>query len=454
MSFFSKFFSVFGRTYESANNSTERHYPQLVVADACAELSPATRAVMISRTRDIVRNFGLAREAVGAMERYAVGDGIYPQASTQDEDWNQAAEKLFNEVFAKEPEITKRWTFGKLTRLVCRALDVDGEIFFVKKEDVNGRPRLHAFEAHRCAQKTDEQARIFDGIEFDTLGAPCAYYFETGDGEPERIEAKYVIHVFCAERVSDAHGVPRLQHAINALTDYRELLSIEKQGVKTLNEMAYVITSDKNELGASSGDFVYGAKGSAGGTDPNALKRQIGGGKVGKLTNGEKLESFISNRPSPTFQGFLETVFRDGCLGGVPYEFLADSSKIGGAGIRLVVGRAARVFEDRQNELIEQFLTPVWRYVIGWAIRNKKLPSRPDALNVEWACPKRVTVDAGRDAAQDRADLEAGLITAEDLYAARGMRFKTEIRRRAAELKYMQKIADEYGVPLEALKGK
>lgn len=39
-----------------------------------------------------------------------------------------------------------------------------------------------------------------------------------------------------------------------------------------------------------------------------------------------------SNRPSPTFTDFLEYLRRDSTLGVIPFEFSADSSKIGGAG--------------------------------------------------------------------------------------------------------------------------
>ena len=452
MSFFSSIISplrgVFGTAYDAANPTRDRRVPDLIVTDARNELAAWNRLRLISTTRSLVRNYGFAREQVNAMEMYAVGDGIMPQPSSPDPEWNAAAEKFFTESFASRPETTGRFTFGKLTRLVCRALDTDGEIFFVKRRDASGLPRLQTFEAHRISGKHDPAAGVFDGIEFGDDGAPKAYYFLADDGGEVRVAAKHVIHVFVAERASDAHGVPQLQHAINALLDTKELLAIEKKSVKLTNDMTFAITSEKNEFDAASGDYVFAPEG---GTDPDAFKRVIGGGKIGKLSPGEKIEALNPQRPSPTFTGFLDANLRDASLGNVPYEFVSDSSKIAGAGVRLIVGRAARVFSRRQQELIEMFLAPCWRFVIGAAITDKRLPAQEDWTRAEWACPKSVTVDAGREAAQDRADVEGGFLSLSDYYAARGLKYKDEVRRIAADLKLAAETAKEFGVPPEAV---
>lgn len=430
MNFLKRFFG--GTAYESAKKTDAGRSDPIIIADGRHELSGLDRLKIISKTRALVRNFGFAREQVNAMEIYSVGDGIFPQPATGDAEWNEKALKLWKTVFAESPELSGRFSFAKLTRLVCRALDTDGEIFFIKTHAGFGLPRLQVFEAHRISNETNAKELLFDGIRFDASGRPKGYRLVLDSGEIREVEAEKVIHVFIAERVSDAHGVPQLQHSINSLADSKDLLAIEKKGVKQINELTFAITSDKNDLGATSGDFVFGET-AGGGTDPEAIKRAYGGGKVAKLVPGEKIERINTDRPSATFSGFLDYTFRDASLGNVPYEFVADSSKIGGAGVRLVVGRAARVFSRRQEEIIETFLFPVWRFFIGWAITSKKLPPIENCFDCEWACPRSVTVDAGREAANDRADVEAGLISKRDLFALRGMNYETEIRQIAKE---------------------
>lgn len=441
--FFQKFFR--GNAYESAKEPQDGRRTSVIVADGRDELSGADRLKIISAARALVRNFGFAREQVNAMEIYAVGDGITPQAATESPEWNAAIERLWNELFAPRADLSGRFSFAKLTRLACRALDTDGEIFFVWASSPSGLPRLKVFEAHRISQRTNEQERIFDGIRFGKDGTPKGYIFLDDFGTETEIAASYVFHVFIAERVSDAHGTPQIQHSIPSLRDASDLLKSEKRAVLQMNEMTWSITSDKNELGASSGDFVFGNTPN-GGTDPEALKRIYGGGKIAKLLPGEKLERVNIDRPSATFSGFLDYTLRDASLGNVPYEFVSDSSKIGGAGVRLVVGRAARVFARRQQELIETFLKPVWERFVFWAVANKRIEDRADMLAVEWACPRSVTVDAGREAANDRADMEAGLISKRDLFAMRGMRYEAEIRQIAKERELEKSLGLEKGI--------
>jgi len=186
------------------------------------------------------------------------------------------------------------------------------------------------------------------------------------------------------------------------------------------------------------------------GSDPVALQRIIGG-KLVALKPNENLESFQSNRPSPTFTGFLEFLRRDSALGVLPFEFAADSSKIGGAGVRLVVAKADRRFSFRQLILIQRFLRPVWAYVIGDAIATGEIPAQIGWQKVRWTRPRRVTVDAGRESQQNRADVETGLRTLSEAYAEPGLDFEEQAEVRAQDARLLIDLAEKYKVPLDLL---
>jgi capsid protein len=175
------------------------------------------------------------------------------------------------------------------------------------------------------------------------------------------------------------------------------------------------------------------------------------GGKLVSLKPDESLESFQSNRPSPTFTGFLEHLRRDAALGVIPFEFAADSSKVGGAGVRLIVAKADRRFSFRQMILERRLIRPVWGYVIGDAVARGLLPAITDWWKIATVPPRRVTVDAGREAQQNRADVEMGLKTLSDHYAELGADFGEELERRAADAKLILETARKYGVPPEML---
>ena len=116
--------------------------------------------------------------------------------------------------------------------------------------------------------------------------------------------------------------------------------------------------------------------------------------------------------------------------------------------MRLIVAKAARKFAHFQSVLINRLLTPVWGYVIGDAIDCTNARSCENWNKVLWTTPKSVTVDAGRDAAQNRADIEFGLKTIGDNCLEEGEHFSTMVRRRAIEAKLFKDMAKEYDVPL------
>jgi capsid protein len=62
-----------------------------------------------------------------------------------------------------------------------------------------------------------------------------------------------------------------------------------------------------------------------------------------------------------------------------------------------------------------------------------------------------VTVDAGREAQQNRADVETGLKTLSDHYSELGMDFREELERRAQDAKAIMDAAEKYGVPVSML---
>ena len=156
------------------------------------------------------------------------------------------------------------------------------------------------------------------------------------DGSARDISSNLMLHVFEPESASAVRQPPTLQHSINHILDEMELIALEKHAVKDNSDVSRVLKTERGELDED-GDFSLGKPGDLEKpSEPSALQKIVGG-KLVALKPGESLESFQPNRPSPTFTGFLEHLRRDSALGHIPFEFAADSSKVGGAGVRLVV---------------------------------------------------------------------------------------------------------------------
>ena len=349
--------------YESANWSPRRgRVPGAYPGDTKRDYTAGIRNELVRRSRYLYKNSGFVRELVGNMAIYSTGDGIKPQAQSPDPAWNRLAEEYFAN-WAARCEVTRRFSFEECQSLVCRGIDIDGEYFIHKTRDADDRPVLQLIESHRIGD-TIGSTETVDGIGLDAVGAPSFYRLILDDGSSRDLPAAAVLHVFEPESASAVRHAATIQHSINHVLDEMELLALEKHAVKDNADVSRILKTERGEIDEDSGDFRLAREGghpdrNEDGSDPVTLQKIIGG-KLVALKPNENLESFQSNRPSPTFTGFLQHLRRDSALGVLPYEFAADSSSIGGAGVRLVVAKADRRFSFRHLILIQRFIRPVW----------------------------------------------------------------------------------------------
>jgi len=440
---------AWGSSFESANWSPRRgSVPGACPTDARNELTPGVRTELVRKSRYMHKNSGFVRELVANMAIYSTGDGIRVQAQSANPDWNREAEGYFA-LWSARCEITRRFSFEECQALVCRGMDIDGEYFIHKTRDRDGEPRIQLIESHRIGDRFGSEATI-DGVGLDAWGAPVFYRALEDRSKTRDLPAESVLHIHEPEWAGGVRSHPTIQHSINHVIDEMELLALEKHAVKDNADVARVLKTARGEID-DTGDFVVGADANGSeSSDPVTLQRIVGG-KLIALKPDESLDSFQSNRPSPTFTGFLEYLRRDSALGMIPFEFAADSSKIGGAGVRLIVAKADRRFSFRQMILERRLIRPVWAYVIGDAIARGLLPPVDGWWKICTVPPKRVTVDAGREAQQNRADVEMGLKTLSDHFNEQGADFGEEIERRAADAKLIIDTAAKFGVPVEML---
>jgi capsid protein len=440
---------AWGSPFEAANWSPRRGtVPGASPTDARNELTPGVRTELVRKSRYLHKNSGFMRELVANMAIYSTGDGIRVQAQSPKPEWNRAAEAYFA-LWSARCEVTRRFSFEECQALVCRGMDIDGEYFIHKTRDGDGEPRIQLIESHRIGDEFGSKDTI-DGVALDGWGAPIFYRVLEDNGKGRDLPAPAILHIHEPEWAGGVRSHPTIQHSINHVLDEMELLALEKHAVKDNADVSRILKTARGELD-DNGDFVVG--GAAGGvesSDPVSLQRIVGG-KLIALKPDESLDSFQSNRPSPTFTGFLEHLRRDSALGMIPFEFAADSSKIGGAGVRLIVAKADRRFSFRQMILERRLIKPVWTYVIGDAINRGILPPVEGWWKISSVPPKRVTVDAGREAQQNRADVEMGLKTLSDHFQELGADFGEEIERRASDAKLILETANKYGVPVEML---
>ena len=412
--------------------------------DLRRDLTPYDRLTMVRKCRWAERNSGLFKQILADMCLYTVGDGIKPQSHASTPEMQQRYEAYFAEK-AKRIDITNRFSFYQAQSILLRGMIRDGDSFAAKVRNGSGEAKIQLMEAHRVGDPLEGKVPegMHDGIQFGPYGEYIAVNVYRSDGSSRQILAQSMMMVVDQEYASGARGVPLLQHSINSIQDEMEILALEKQAVKDNGDVTRII---KKNGGVLDGDMANELGAVGAGSYANLANTM--GGKLIALEPGEDMTSFQSNRPNATFTGFLAALERDIAMGVLPYEFVSDPSKIGGASVRLITAKAARVFGKYQNVLIEEFCVPTWGYIIGQGIANGELPDDPQWNQVSWTTPKSVTVDAGRDAANDRNDVEMGLLSMSELYAQRGLDFRSEMDKRAADMSFIIEKAKNAKIPV------
>jgi capsid protein len=443
-----------GSSFDAATRSPRRsQVPGASPTDFKHEFGGGSRMEIVKRSRYLMKNAGLPREVRDLNALYGIGpDGLCPYPLVESREWLKDATDYFK-AWSERADITERFSFTEIQKLVSQSIDTDGEIFVIKTRNrLSGEPRLQLIETHRVGNFMDDDAsgsedKWIDGIRVDPSGRPLAIKLLLDNGRTRNIPISFVMHIFDPESPSAYRHPPTLTHSLNHMLDEIELLALEKHAVKDNADITRVLKTDKGKLDTS-GDFS--ATGSTDieddeNSDPKALQKITGGKLVSILTH-ESLDPYESNRPSPTFTGFLEHLNRATVLGGSPYEFSVSGKDVGSAAMRVALAKAQRRFRNRSQLVTKRLIVPTWFYVIGTAIDKGELPPIKGWSRIAVTPPRDVTMDAGRDSEANRRDVAAGLKLPTTSYEEQGGDFLTSMERKGQLIKDVEDIAKRLGV--------
>lgn len=419
-------------------------------SDFRSEMNESTRLELVRLSRWLEKNNGFYKQIIRDTAIYAVADGIWLQCVGGDGEWQSLVETEWGQE-CESPEVTGRFTMLESLYIISETIDRDGEIF-VLKTSRNGKPKFQIIETHRVRtpDKLVGTKGLSDGIQYDNFGKPVYYYIVQADGNYYRAKASAMMHIYMAEHASAGRAYPPHQHAINNLRDEIDLLAMEKVAAKDNSRVSRILqtpdpTPDIGDVGLGTPTNKPISQ-----SNPETISRALGG-VTAVLAPNEKLVEHTPARPTAAFNGFIEHLRRDSVMGGLPYEFVADPNKLGGAASRLVVAKAGRYVSHRQNVIIKRFLTPYFQYWLGVKIDKKEIPSAVNWWRHEWQVSKPVTVDNGRDAVNARADLQMGVRTPQDIFQENGVNFERALLQKAQALAYRDRVAKAFNLDPERL---
>ena len=213
----------------------------------------ATSNELRVKSRDLVRRNAWANAGIEAFVANAVGTGIKPQSTAQDETFRVAVQALWRD-WTEEADATGQTDFYGLQALAARAMCEGGECLIRlrprRPEDGLVVPlQLQLLEAEHLPLTLNTELPtgnvIRSGIEFDAMGRRVAYHLyrshpedgrlspmsAQGGQDTVRVPAAEIMHLYRVLRPGQIRGEPWLSRALvklNELDQYDDAELVRK----------------------------------------------------------------------------------------------------------------------------------------------------------------------------------------------------------------------------------
>lgn len=442
-------------------------------------------ATLRERSRDLVRNDGIASGAVDTITTNIIGSGIRPQSRLDrevlkiNEDYADQLQKQIEKVWERwvpYADAGGRMNFYEIEELSERSRMINGESIVIPlRLPETGRKRPYSF-ALQCIESdrlttpydlfADKNIRL--GVQVGVYGEPIAYYIRTnhpGDinyitnlsgnslinfirypafndlGDPN------IFHLYHVKRSGQTRGEPFFAPVINLFKDRFEYMEAEIVAARVAacfavfikKENAYEVSVNRS-------------------TQDSTGKRveELSPAMVEYLNPGESIESFSPNRPGGTFGLFMERILRDISSGlNIPYEILAkDFSKSNYSNTRAALLEARRFFMMQQRFVADKFGQPVLMALLEEAYLKGELSildfysNRAAYVRSRWIAPGWQWVDPQNEVKAAVDGINNNISTLAEETATQGQDWEDTLEQRAREQKKIKELEEKFGIKL------
>lgn len=443
-----------GNYYEALRGSKDRTAitPPPLNSRYRAFVQSLNRERLAALSRYLYDNVGFVGYAVNSIANYSVP--VIPRAQSQDTVWNKLADDWWMN-WCERADLTGRFHFDTLQRLICKAVDTDGDMLVVPVLD-SGFPQVQMLPTWRVASPQKGADQFTEGVRVDGRGVVLGYNVPEGKSS-RQLSINEAFLIYDPDLYESYRGLSPLRRGMNDARDAQDVKAFEKLAVKIHSALAAVIENGSIEEDAWGNDT--GEDGNAPAADAAQYEKKLTlaellGGDIPVLPMGQTLKPLNSQRPNTEFQDFIEFLVGHFVCGlDVPPAFFLDE-KLTGPNLRAVIGKAQRKF-DQRIAMMCRLVRWLWIRNVGWAVDSGDLPANPGFDKVIFQKPSRLTIDAGRETAQEREDVMNGLMTRQNSYGNRGLDWQRETDQSFSEDDYIltkaQALADKHGLPVETI---
>ena len=441
---------------EGAQQSLRRSYLDTSYTSARFDVTSSTRQAIVRKSRYFEQNNAILNRLGDLFESYTVGSSFSVQPASSDPAWNLKAKKWFD-IWCRYPDIGSRQSFGTLMGQAARGWFFDGESFILLTKGESGKPRLQLLEAQSVATPVgmESDQTVFDGIRFDPRTGRAVSYFvgsEKTQGnlvDVRAIPSDSVVHIYEPNRAGQLRGIPFVSCVINDLHDLDDLQKLEMEACKLGASVAQIVKTVSGEVQAS--NLRAGTASTTANTAENYYE-QVFGSAVKVLKHGDEFQQFATERPGVNMREYWRQLTEKVCAGvGIPYVLVFPES-MQGTVYRGSLDMSAVWFKSRHH-VMATAARRIYEYVMEYAIKtDPTLNDAPsDWYEVAITAPRAPNVDVGRNSAAQLKELEAGIITYDEVYGSRGLDWRSSLEAKAQQALFVRQLADKYGLDVSEI---
>lgn len=444
-------------------------------------------ASLRERSRDLVRNDGIASGAVMTLTTNIIGSGIRPQ-SRIDKETLKVEEEYASNLQKQIEKIWERWVpcadaggrmdFYEIEELSERNRFINGESIILPlriNDPKKKRPysfALQSIESDRLDTPSDLKSNknIRSGVEIGEYGEPVNYYVrKTHPGDITYSKGFYnsnssnfekypvindigmpnFFHLYHVLRCGQTRGEPFFAPVLNLFKDRFEYMEAELVAARVAACFAIFI---KKELGPDIGI----ARSTTAEDGSGKRIEELSPGMTEYLQPGEDISSFNPNRPGNNFAMFLERILRDVASGlNMPYEILSkDFTRSNYSNMRASLLEARRFFMVQQGFVAKKLCQPSLVYLIEEAYLRGELPildfyfNREAYVHVRWVSPGWQWIDPENEVTASADSVDNNLSTLAEEIESRGGDWEDDLEQRARELKKIKDLEAKYGIKM------
>lgn len=425
----------------SGGETGERHYAATKLDDTTYNWNissgdpndPLTYLRLLrERSRQGIRDDAYLKKALLAFDMNVIGKkGILFQSLAENEADKAVIEKSFKQWCEQgNCEVTGKLSFRQVQSQALTSWKRDGEFFIRLVQFGAGRDfpfQMQCLESDYCpVDYTDLSQRIKMGIKFDEWGKPVSYFFYQqnpaktvayiNDADLVEIPADQIIHIMDVGRSGQVRGETAFHAALVKayhLNQYTEA-EIVAARLQAAASKAYFQTMDS---GSYQGEV----------TDNGVSMVNLAPNEAEVLPMGWDVKLLQPTHPNGNFAGFSSAILHGlaSSLGLCYHTVSGDLSQVSYSSARIAMLDERRLFETIQMNLIDTFLSVVFKKWIKSMIASGKLPSlRLSQLDAytphKWIPPSWDWIDPVRDVTASLKQINGGLKAWSDVVTEMG----------------------------------